>query len=81
MKKEDKLSRTRPDKNEKKNWGRGVLGLEHFISLSLGLEHFISLSHPSPKLFFHFCPDASETFSLPFLLGFQLQNLMKSKKI
>ena len=57
-----------------------MLGLEHFISLRigtfyksimLGLEHFISLSHPSPKLIFHFCPDASETFSLPFLLGFQ----------
>ena len=71
MKREEKLSQTRPDKNEIKIEGRGVLGLEHFISLS----------HPSPKLFFHFCPDASETFSLPFLLGFQLQNLMKSEKI
>ena len=41
----------------------------------------VILVHPSPKLFFHFCRDPSEQFTLPFLLGFQEHHLMKSKKI
>ena len=82
IKRAEKISQTGPDKNEKKIQGRGVLGLEHLISLYIINVFFLhTFQHPSPNFFFHLCRDPSETFTPPFLLGFQQQHLRKSKKI